>query len=480
MMNSDQEYWVQLLEKLNTCDDLNSLAGEVLGELCAYFGFGAGVIYQADYTGTLYLVGSHSVYNVRLPRMLNLKKQLAVEELQALVRQKMVTLKDGKDDMAKDSLSEKLGALFDAKSMVLVPVADQHGALLAFVGIIDRRSDVRRPEGDMSFTAAVLATLATYYKTQLFQQRLENTQKSLERTLDNMGVDVYVNDFDTHEVLYANQSMAAPYGGREQLVGKVCWQALYGGKTEECDFCPRKKLVDENGRPGNVFSWDYQRPGDGAWFRVVNAAFPWVDGRLAHIVSSVDITDNKRNEEIIRKMAEYDCLTGLPNRFRLTNDFDEKLPGLALAGKELFVLFLDLDGFKKVNDVMGHGAGDELLQKVGTLLQSSALTRDKSYRYGGDEFVILWDSGQPGGVMDVVDYLLQGFSENWPLEDGEVKCGASIGISHYPHDNKLSSNLLRQADQAMYESKRKIKGSVHFYNRDKPCGPKEYLVNYSL
>lgn len=472
MINNDREYWVQLLEKLNNTEDLYGLLGEVLAELCEYFGFGAGFIYQADYTGALYPVGSHSVYKMRLPRMLELEKLLTEEELESLSHRKTIAFRENTD---KDSLQQKLGEIFEAKSMVLVPIAGQHGELLAFVGIMDRRGELRHPEEDMAFTTAVLTTLASFYKTQMYQQRVENTQKSLESILDHMGVDVYVNDFDTHEVLYANESMAAPYGGKDKLVGHICWQALYQGKTGECDYCPQSHLLDEYGRPSKMYSWDYQRPFDGSWFRVLSGAFPWVDGRLAHIVSSVDISDNKRNEDIIRRMAEYDHLTGLPNRFRLTNDFDAMLPVFKEKGQDGYILFMDLDGFKKVNDAMGHDAGDEILQRVGQLLQASPLTKNRSYRYGGDEFVILWDKSAPGGIMDVVDYLLQSFAEPWRLEEGEVKCGASIGISHYPYDSTLSSNLLRQADQAMYESKREMKGSVHFYNQGNICPPKEYF-----
>lgn len=471
-MKNDREYWIELLEKLNTCDNLHFSLGEVLEELCAFFGFGAGFIYRADYRGTLYLVGSHSIYNVHLPPMIKPENELGPECLELLFKQKKLSFTG---DDKKDHLCEKFGDIFGAKSMVLVPIVIPQNKLIALVGIIDRRGGSRRPDADMDFTTAVLATLATYYKAQLFQQRVENTQKFLETTLDNMGVDVYVNDFETHEILYVNNSMAAPYGGKEKLMGKTCWQVLYNDKTQECSFCPKGKLLGANEQPDKEYRWDYQRPFDGAWFRVINSAVPWVDGRLAHIVSSVDITENKRNEEIVRKMAEYDYVTGLPNRAKLTKDFDAKLPQLLRQGKELFVLFLDLDGFKQVNDAMGHGAGDELLEKVGKFLQNSHFTKDKSYRYGGDEFVILLDFAVLAEVMEVISYLLQGFSDKWQLEEGLVRCGASIGVSHYPKDAQLSSHLLRQADQAMYESKRKIKGSVHFYNKGRHCSLKEYL-----
>ena len=472
-MNHSKDYWVQLLEKLSCTDHLQDYLGEVLEDLCTFLNYGAGFLYQADYTGVLHLEGSYRIYQTQLPQELDLCQLLPRQDLDKMVHCKTVYFRQNTE---KDSLAQQLGELFEAKSLVLVPIVSPEENLWGMVGIVDRRGEVRCAEEDMDFTQAVLITLATFYKMQMYRQRVDTTQRALESILDHMGVDVYVNDFETHEVLYANQSMAAPYGGKDQLMGRVCWQALYDDMPGECPYCPQKKLLDHEGKPTKMHTWDYHRPMDGNWFRVLSAAFPWVDGRLAHVVSSVDITDNKNNEEIIRQLAEFDYITGLPNRFRLTGDFDNILQHHKDTGREGYVIFMDLDGFKKINDLLDHATGDEVLRTVGTLLQQSPMTRNRTYRYGGDEFVILCDGHTPAQMMDVVEFLVNCFSDEWTLESGvKVKCGASIGISHYPHDSTLSSTLLRQADLAMYESKRTIKGSVHFYNRGQLSSPKEYL-----
>lgn len=122
--------------------------------------------------------------------------------------------------------------------------------------------------------------------------------------MNNMGVDIYVNSFDSHDMLYANESMAAPYGGIEHFEGKKCWQALYTDKTGECEFCPKRHLIDENGLPTKVYSWDYQRPFDKCWFRVFSAAFAWIDGQMAHVITSVDIDHQKKIEEELRIAKE--------------------------------------------------------------------------------------------------------------------------------------------------------------------------------
>lgn len=470
MISSNQEYWVQLLNKLNDAQDMDMISKEVLEELCQHFGFGVGFIYETDYKGNYHLKSAYQLYPLQLPQTIESDTFLTMDEEKAIRERKMLYFRSS---TCKGALEKKLMAAFEAKSMVMVPVCSQEGDMIALVGIMDRRGEVRYQEEDVNFTAAVLTTLGTYIKMQIYQNRIQTAQKSLESILNHMGVDVYVNDFETHEILYLNESMAKPYGDVEALIGQHCWEALYKDKTGECDYCPKPKLLDEEGKPTKIYGWDYQRPFDGSWFRVLSAAFPWVDGRMAQVVSSIDITENKRNEEIIRRTAEYDMLTALPNRYRLTVDMDKNLAELEKDGLEGYVLFFDLDGFKQVNDSMGHVVGDELLTKVGEFLQSSPLTRNRSYRYGGDEFVVLWSERCPGTLQEVIAYLQEGFSRQWQLKSCAVRCGASIGISHYPSDGNLSSSLVRNADQAMYASKKAGKGAVSFFNGGEPLVMKQ-------
>lgn len=95
-----------------------------------------------------------------------------------------------------------------------------------------------------------------------------------------------------------------------------------------------------------------------------SAAFRWVDGRLAHVVSSADITDNKRNEALVEYLANYDSLTNLPNRRMLVKECERRIDKTQEGG-EGYLLFFDIDGFKKINDTFGHEAGDEFLVQLG-------------------------------------------------------------------------------------------------------------------
>lgn len=461
MNNGDHKYWIQLLEKLNGSTDMKDILQETLEELSSFFGFGVGFVYEADYKSDLFLTGCYGVYQGNTPMIIE-ASTFSSADLEEMKREKSIDFRGNSMDSA---LAHKLADIFSAKSMVFVPVFDKHGLLIACVGIADRRGEIRQTEQGRDFTEAVLTTLGAYIKMQMYQNSIETTLAALDSVLNHMGIDVYVNDYDTHEILYLNESMAAPYGKADDLIGKVCWQALYDDKEGECAFCPKHELISHDGNPTKAYSWDYKRPFDGSWFRVFSAAFPWVDGRLAQVISSVDITENKRNEELIRRMAEYDRLTGLPNRYRLANDCDSIIPSIGAMEEEGYIIFFDLDGFKQVNDELGHDVGDALLTEVGKYLMANPLTRERSYRYGGDEFVILCMPSTPAKLDEVIAYLREGFSTPWQLSDRQVGCGASFGISCFPIDSKLTSELMRMADQAMYQAKQQGAGQVYIYNQ---------------
>ena len=215
-----------------------------------------------------------------------------------------------------------------------------------------------------------------------------------------------------------------------------------------------KKLIDENGEPTKIYSWDYQRPFDGSWFRVFSAAFRWVDGRLAHVVSSADITDNKRNEALVEYLANYDSLTNLPNRRMLVKECERRIDKTQEGG-EGYLLFFDIDGFKKINDTFGHEAGDEFLVQLGQFFSGIPLLHDAIYRNGGDEFIAIIDGDKTeANIRNLASFIHRRFAQPWRLKRGEVFCNVSIGVARYPEDGRTAEELLLKADQAMYKVKK--------------------------
>ena len=169
----------------------------------------------------------------------------------------------------------------------------------------------------------------------------------------------------------------------------------------------------------------------------------------------------KQAEEKLQYMATHDLLTNLPNRF-LFNDRLEQAVAKAKRGDRRFaVLFLDLDGFKEVNDRFGHQKGDGVLQQVAERLKECLRESDTLARLGGDEFsLILEDVQDNRSAAAVPQKLLAALAAPFYVDENEITITASIGISLYPDDGDATELLLKQADAAMYRAKEL--GGNHF------------------
>jgi diguanylate cyclase len=188
---------------------------------------------------------------------------------------------------------------------------------------------------------------------------------------------------------------------------------------------------------------------------------------LQHMVEElkVDYESAKESEEYARRHALYDALTGLCNR---TMFYDRLKHALHQAGRNgwlVAVLFLDLDGFKSVNDSLGHLCGDLLLKKVAARLNAAVRKTDTVCRLGGDEFTILLaDMKTKENVELIVQNIISLFSAEFVLGDKELLITASMGISLFPEDGDDPETLLKEADSAMYSVKASGKNGYKFYS----------------
>ncbi len=189
-------------------------------------------------------------------------------------------------------------------------------------------------------------------------------------------------------------------------------------------------------------------------------------GRVTHYVGiATDITASKVAEERIEHLAFFDTLTDLPNRALLAQRAEL---ALALAGRHrsaLAVLFLDLDRFKDVNDALGHAEGDALLLQVAGRLKTLTRTEDTVCRLGGDEFVLLLPEANQEGALRVADKVLAAFHAPFVVVGHSLQVTVSIGIALYPHDGVTTSELLRNADTALYRAKQDGRNTRVFYDR---------------
>jgi diguanylate cyclase (GGDEF)-like protein len=174
----------------------------------------------------------------------------------------------------------------------------------------------------------------------------------------------------------------------------------------------------------------------------------------------VDINAVKRSEEQAQHLAFHDALTGLPNRYLLAERLDFLLKDAERRQARLAVCYLDLDGFKGVNDQMGHDAGDALLRAAAQRLTACIRANDVVARISGDEFVVVFN--QPGtdeGIEHALGRLMDAFVPPVSLPSGiEARVGVSVGVALYPHHAHTVAELLYLADQAMLAGKRNGKG----------------------
>jgi len=193
-------------------------------------------------------------------------------------------------------------------------------------------------------------------------------------------------------------------------------------------------------------------------------AFPVGYGMVATVME--DVTEKKRNAEQLEKLAFYDSLTGLLNRRMLLNRL-EQIVGVALReGQKVATLFMDLNGFKVINDTMGHEAGDQILIEVGRRLQSSIRKSDTLARLGGDEFVVVATLDNEENAGYIAKNLLKAIAPVYQVCGRELYLGASIGISVFPEDGDAPETLLKNADIAMYNAKNKGSGDFCFYSAE--------------
>ncbi len=166
-----------------------------------------------------------------------------------------------------------------------------------------------------------------------------------------------------------------------------------------------------------------------------------------------DITERKRVETRIAHMAHYDALTDLPNRVLFRERLDHELKNIS-TGRQLAVLYIDIDEFKRINDSLGHPVGDELLKAVAGRLGSCVAAGDVVARLGGDEFAIIQTAIQrPADTMDLITRIYQAIREPYECFGHLLTTDASIGIARAPQDGTDLDQLLKNADLAMYEAK---------------------------
>lgn len=205
----------------------------------------------------------------------------------------------------------------------------------------------------------------------------------------------------------------------------------------------------------------------GGTLPVALSASPLPRQQRSMVVIALDMSVVRNLHVQLETQAVTDSLTGLLNRRGFHQALDSALARVDRNGKRMAILYIDLDGFKRINDSLGHDAGDEILCRVARLLETCMRPYDIIARMGGDEFTALLDSlDHPEDAARVAEKLIELISVRHTIDGTEVTLGASIGIAHFPDCGQSVEELLRSADMAMYEAKRAGRQQYRFFSTE--------------
>ena len=267
-------------------------------------------------------------------------------------------------------------------------------------------------------------------------------------------------------ILNVNDSFARITGySREEVLGQNP-RLLKSGRQDNAYYTGMwHDLVDKGHWYGEI--WNKRKNGEIYAEMLTITAVYGGDGKTQHYVALfTDITTLKEHQNQLEHMAHFDALTGLPNRLLLSDRLHQGMASAERRAQTLAVVYLDLDGFKSVNDLHGHETGDQLLITLAARMKQGLREGDTLARIGGDEFVaVLIDLVDGDASVPLLNRLLAAAAQPVQLGDLIVQVSASIGVTFYPQAQPIDADqLLRQADQAMYQAKLTGRRRYHVFD----------------
>jgi len=315
---------------------------------------------------------------------------------------------------------------------------------------------------DMAGRSVVVTVAREMAALKLAQQALQESEERYRRIFENIQ-DIYFEASMGGILLEISPSISLCSGWkREELIGSFLNDVLF-------DSLQFQGLVGRLQSQQQVLDHEIIFLDDQGTqhFGSVNAGLMLSsEGKPLKIIGSMrDVSEAKRARDKIHQLAYFDALTGLPNR----SLFQDRLSrAITLAARHegcLALLYLDLDGFKQVNDTLGHAGGDALLKIVAQRLTGCVRFSDTVARLGGDEFVVLIpEEASVAGVTVVAEKILHALDKPFAIAEQEVFVGASIGVVFYPNDAMAAEGLLKNADMAMYAAKNAGRNNFQFFS----------------
>ncbi|MDK9721697.1 MAG: PAS domain S-box protein [Rhodospirillales bacterium] len=303
------------------------------------------------------------------------------------------------------------------------------------------------------------------------EEKLRHLSQAVEQSpadvviTDAQGVIQYVNPRFCHISGYSakeviGQKPSILKSGRTPFaIYEALWASISSGKEWRGELLNRKK-------DGTLF-----------WQHAIISPIRDPKGEITHYISvKEDISIRKEYEERLVRQANYDALTGLPNRVLAMDRLKQAIAQGHRYGRKVALMLLDLDDFKKVNDTLGHAAGDLLLKEASLRLVDCLREGDTVARLGGDEFVLLLpDLGDTTSAEVVAEKILSVCNQPFDVGGHEVYIAGSIGIALFPDDERDPMLLMRNADAAMYRAKREGKGIFRYFTPEMNAKALEHM-----
>ncbi|MBU4329647.1 MAG: EAL domain-containing protein [Acidobacteria bacterium] len=314
-------------------------------------------------------------------------------------------------------------------------------------------------DSDLNYLTVLPVTVENALKHEKDEKRFQMLSHALMDIKDS----VFFTDMEDN-IIYVNDAFCRTYGyHEEEIVGKEA--AVLWGKDIENEY---QQSIFPKALRGGLKGEFLHRREDGSLFPVLLSRAVIKDDRkkpiaIAGIVR--DITERKLIEQQFQSLAHFDSLTSLPNRTYMMEKLSHLLVQARWNNHTLALLFIDLDHFKKINDTLGHDAGDKMLKDVASRLVECVRDSDTVARMGGDEFMIILPKitkAQDAAV--IAQRVIESFDSPFTLNGHDCMIGASIGISQYPTDGDDYESLVKNADIAMYKAKEIGGKNYQFYN----------------
>ena len=320
-------------------------------------------------------------------------------------------------------------------------------------------------------SSLILDAILKEYQSLLKDKKIEDKNRLMQAILEEFPHQIMLTDLDGN-ILFANNTIKKNRFWREDASQK-CYEVLYGFE-EKCSKkglgCDSNKAL-QTGKPQETLHEIVDKNGNKVYTSI--KTIPIMDSSqkpYAFLKIAEDKTKEIAHQIHLKHLANHDALTGLPNRILLLDRLKQSILRNKRYGESFVVMFIDLDGFKMINDRYGHKNGDQLLKMVSNRIKNCVRKVDTVSRYGGDEFIVVLDGLKDNNsIKNIAKNILKELNDEFHLEgDIKVKISCSIGIEVFdPKKDEISEEMvIRNADRAMYEVKKSGKNGYKFFALD--------------